>query len=232
MDISGATNRTYTIGSLSGSDAGTYSVVVSGPCTSVTNSATLTVNECMPVGSGAPQLNRQTGLFEQKVSFTNSTQSTFTAIRVLISGLRPGVQVYNASGDADGIPFVQYGESIAPGEVALLTIEYYVPDRRSPGSTLCAKAVSITPPIQPDGASITIDRIVHLTDGTMLIEFAAVPGQVYSIQYCDDFINWKTVVPGITTGANRIQWIDNGPPKTECLPNLRPLRFYRVIAAP
>ncbi|TMP96834.1 MAG: hypothetical protein E6L09_14400 [Verrucomicrobia bacterium] len=112
-----------------------------------------------------------------------------------------------------------------------MTIEYYVPDRRLPNSTLCAKAGSITPPRQQDGTPVTIDRVVHTTDGTMLIEFAAVPGQVYSIQYCDDFINWKTAIPSVTTGANRIQWIDNGPPKTECLPNLRLQRFYRVITS-
>ncbi|TMP96833.1 MAG: hypothetical protein E6L09_14395, partial [Verrucomicrobia bacterium] len=81
VDIADATGPTYRIDSVSGSDAGTYSVVVSGPCASVTNSATWTVNACMPVGSAVPQLNRQTGLFEQKVSFTNSTESTLTAVR-------------------------------------------------------------------------------------------------------------------------------------------------------
>jgi hypothetical protein len=64
-----------------------------------------------------------------------------------------------------------------------------------------------------------------------MIKFASVPGQVYYIQYCDDLPNWKTAMPGVTNGANRIQWIDNGPPKTECIPNARACRFYRVITS-
>jgi hypothetical protein len=37
------------------------------------------------------------------------------------------------------------------------------------------------------------------------------------------------VTPGGTSSANRIQWIDNGPPKTESFPDSRLTRFYRVI---
>src|SRR5439155_8373830 len=41
--LSGQTSSTFSIGSVSNGDAGTYSVIVSGACRSVTNSATLTV---------------------------------------------------------------------------------------------------------------------------------------------------------------------------------------------
>src|SRR5439155_18782519 len=44
VDISGATNSSYTIASVTATDAGTYCVVVSGACNGVTNCATLTVN--------------------------------------------------------------------------------------------------------------------------------------------------------------------------------------------
>ena len=62
-----------------------------------------------------------------------------------------------------------------------------------------------------------------------MIEFSPVPGQVYHIQYSDDLRTWKTVTPGGTSSANRIQWIDNGQPKTESFPSNRTTRFYRVI---
>ena len=48
----------------------------------------------------------------------------------------------------------------------------------------------------------------------------------------DDLRNWKTVTPSGTSDANRIQWIDNGPPKTQSFPSNRSSRYYRVIALP
>src|SRR5439155_11900396 len=41
--LSGQTTSSFSIGSVSAGDAGTYSVAVSGACSTVTNSATLTV---------------------------------------------------------------------------------------------------------------------------------------------------------------------------------------------
>ena len=65
-----------------------------------------------------------------------------------------------------------------------------------------------------------------------MIEFSGVPGQVYYIEYSNDLHTWKTVMPSGTSDANRIQWIDNGPPKTESFPNNRSSRYYRVITLP
>src|SRR5438552_2538987 len=45
VDISGATDPTYTIPSVGATDGGTYCVIVTGTCNSITNCATLTVNE-------------------------------------------------------------------------------------------------------------------------------------------------------------------------------------------
>ena len=59
-----------------------------------------------------------------------------------------------------------------------------------------------------------------------------VPGQVYNIEYCDDLRNWKTATPSVSNGSNRIQWIDNGQPKTESFPSKQLPRFYRVITLP
>jgi len=84
-------------------------------------------------------------------------------------------------------------------------------------------------PIQQEGTPVKIDRAIWLADGTFMIEFSAVPGQVYHIQYGDDMRTWKTVTPGGTSSANRIQWIDNGQPKTESFPSKQSARFYRVI---
>ena len=231
-DIPGATSPSFTVPSVSAGDAGSYCVVVSGACDNVTNCATLTVTGCVPVTSSTPQLNPQTGLFEQKVQVTNSTDLTFPAMRVSISGLRQGVEVYNVSGDEGGIPFVQYSQELAAGEVAVLTIEYYVADRQTPEATLCARSASTSSPVRRDGTAVTIDRTVRLVNGSFLIEFQAGLGRAYYIQYSQDMVAWKTVTPSVTSGANRIQWIDDGPPKTESLPTNGSSRFYRVITVP
>src|SRR5207244_6555239 len=87
-------------------DAAIYSVLVTGPCNTLTNSASLTVIECMPLKAGTPQLNLQTGLFEQKVQITNSSDLGIAALRVSVNGLREGVQVYNATGVTDDHAFI------------------------------------------------------------------------------------------------------------------------------
>ena len=230
--ISGATAATYRIDSVSAADSGAYCVVIGGACTRITNCATLTVNDCMPATAGTPQFNPQTSLFEQKVRVTNPTTFTLSAVNISISGLRQGVQVFNTSGDVDGVPFVKYNEELGAGETtAELTIEYYVIDRQSFEAQLCARPVLKSSPIQQDGTPVKIDRAIWLADGTFMIEFSAVPGQVYHIQYGDDMLTWKTVTLGGTSSANRVQWIDNGQPKTESFPSKQSSRFYRVITA-
>src|SRR5436309_932711 len=57
VDIAGATNATYQIESVNAADAAAYCVVVKGACASVTNCATLTVLECLPLTSDTPRLN-------------------------------------------------------------------------------------------------------------------------------------------------------------------------------
>jgi len=176
-------------------------------------------------------MNWQTTLFEQKVRVTNPTLTPLSAVRVSIRGLPEGTRVFNSSGDLEGVPFVTYGQPLDPGQTAELTIEYYAVDRRTPQAQLCAKPVLPSAPSRQDGTPVKIDRALWLPDGTFMIEFLALPGQVYTIEYCDDLSTWKTVTPSGTSGANRIQWIDNGPPKTESFPSQRVTRYYRVITA-
>ena len=65
-----------------------------------------------------------------------------------------------------------------------------------------------------------------------VIEFASVPGKTYTIVYSDDMKSWKTAVPAVTASANRTQWYDDGPPKTDSWPGERGKRFYRVVESP
>ena len=43
---------------------------------------------------------------------------------------------------------------------------------------------------------------------------------------------WKTVgLPVIGVGS-RLEWLDNGPPRTDTAPTNQPARFYRVLHSP
>jgi hypothetical protein len=68
----------------------------------------------------------------------------------------------------------------------------------------------------------------------VLIEFESVPDHAYLILYSDtaDFANALIAQPPVIAPANRVQWIDDGPPKT--ISRLGPgvTRFYRVIETP
>ena len=66
-----------------------------------------------------------------------------------------------------------------------------------------------------------------------MIEWTSVPGRTYTIIYSDDnMTNWRVVTPTVTANANRTQWYDDGPPKTESQLLSITSRFYRVIANP
>ena len=84
-----------------------------------------------------------------------------------------------------------------------------------------------TPEMTPAGRIFQVDRIA-MAEGGLLIEFRAVPGQEYAVQdpHGD---GWRTVPMTVRAAGNRVQWIDDGSPKTPSRPETVPLRLYRVI---
>ena len=58
----------------------------------------------------------------------------------------------------------------------------------------------------------------HLAPGTIL----------HFGKACDD----PSMPPPITAAANRVQWLDDGPPKTESKPIGPASGFYRIIQLP
>ena len=60
---------------------------------------------------------------------------------------------------------------------------------------------------------------------------AATPGRPYTVLYSDEvnFTNVRAAQTSILATANRMQWIDDGPPKTVSRPATIGARFYRVI---
>jgi hypothetical protein len=176
-------------------------------------------------------LNPQTGLFEQTVHLANNSANTVAAARLLIQALPSDVQVYNAAGSVNGTPFVQYNFPIAADAGVDLVIEYYRASRAaiSQPSFVSQDAAQLS--VASNGQVIEIDRNPQLLAGRFLIEFSAVPGRHYAMQYSSDLKNWTTTLPTITAPADKVQWYDDGPPKTQSKPTAG-TRFYRVLVMP
>ena len=176
-------------------------------------------------------LNPQTGLFEQTVGVINLGSAVSSASRLQIQGLPEDVQVYNGSGFTNGIPFVQFNHAIVPGASVNLVVEYYRISR-AVFATPAFEAVDTTPvTVTPAGIVIAVDRDVRLESGRFLIEFTTIPGRVYAIQYSSNLTSWVTVIPSVTAPSNKVQWYDDGPPKTESKPTTGS-RFYQIIEMP
>jgi sugar lactone lactonase YvrE len=180
---------------------------------------------------------RQTGLFYQTVRVSNPTLVPFAALRLWVeldaNSLAHGVQVWNAIGRSKGVPYLSYNVSLAPSQSVDLRIEYYVPDRQPFSSpSFRTEVVVPDPPFEPAGTALGFVRQVPLADGLFLVEFSTTAGWRYYVQYSSDMTNWKTALPAVMGTGSRVQWIDNGPPKTESLPSSESSRFYRVILLP
>jgi hypothetical protein len=142
--------------------------------------------------------------------------------------------VYNATGITNGIPYVESHAVVIPGAFVDFVIEYYVPSRVPPNPVLTADLVA---PSQGGGSAAFgsqqhIDRGIMLPDHTFLVEFLTVSNRLYSIQYSSDLRTWKDAQPAVAGNGTRIQWIDNGQPKTETAPSATAVRFYRIILLP
>jgi len=176
---------------------------------------------------------RQTGLMQQRVRVYNTTAFPFAATRIVVNGLSSGATVYNISGhNAEGLPYIQYNQPVAPGGFIDLTIEYFVPLRTVPSVTFTSEVVEPAVVPTPVGTVQAVTRSLRLEDGSYLVDFRTLSNRTYYVQYSADLQNWKTARPAVIGTGSGVQWVDNGPPKTDSWPGSQPSRFYRVLLAP
>jgi hypothetical protein len=207
--------------------------VLTLPIGGTTNDVPLDVVVLTPIS-----FNPQTGLFEQGVRVLNVGTSTnaFLGIAVLIRGLPTDVRVYNGnSGRGFTSPFVTHDFPVASGESVDFVIEYYRATRQPFTQPTYSPTITIPGSSNPNGRIFSIDRAVVVQNDRALIEFTAEIGKRYVVQYNTNVTSattWRTADPPITAAANRVQWLDDGPPKTESLPGAASNRFYRVVELP
>jgi hypothetical protein len=127
---------------------------------------------------------------------------------------------------------VQYDLPLASGATVDLVIEYYRANRQTIPQPVYI--VGVAPPVvvTQTGRVLAIVPEAQMVGERFLIEFSATPGRRYVVQYSSDMQDWKTANPRITAPANRVQWYDDGPPKTESKPASIDSRFYRIRELP
>ena len=178
--------------------------------------------------------NRQIGLFEQSVTVSNTSPLAARAVTLTVTNLPAGVTLKNATGvDEHGNAEIQWTGRIASGGTMVFMLQYYTARRGVTPTSSVAVSLSLEDPqTLITGTTFSINGEPITIGGTQyfLIEFTAVPGRTYYIQYKALWEDpWKTVQPPIVAPVNRIQWIDSGPPGTESAPGSVPSRFYQVI---
>jgi uncharacterized repeat protein (TIGR01451 family) len=175
------------------------------------------------------RFNPQTGLLEQTIRITNVGTSAVASARVVLTGLTNWL--FNAVGTNNGNPFVVYGSTLDTNQSVDLVLEYFIPTRSSvPDPVLSAYGVPAVNLTAQTNASLAISRCTLVPQG-LLIEFQSVPGRAYLILYSDNasFTNALMAQPTIVAPADRVQWIDDGPPKTISRLADCTNRFYKVV---
>jgi hypothetical protein len=177
---------------------------------------------------GAIRADRQTGLLIQQYDVKNTGRIS-AVFRVLIKNMPAGSTVWNAHGQAGGVPYIDLPALLAPGATTRITIEYRSQDRSTipkPQFELIAAPAS---GFNPQGVATTLKPRATISGGDVLLEFDSETGISYYIQYSSDLIAWQTALPKVEGTGNRIQWVDNGSPKTASHPSTAGSRFYRIL---
>jgi uncharacterized repeat protein (TIGR01451 family) len=167
--------------------------------------------------------NPQNALIEQLITVTNVSMTNLPSARVILSNFP--YRVVNAVGTNDGNPFVVHAGPLTNRQSVELLLEYAIPDRTPKDDpeliAYAAGTVDLTPP--SGGTNVAITNIhflsasgAALTTNRLLVEFPATRSNRYQIVYSSNmsFSPAFKAMPPIVAQANRVQWIDYGPPKT------------------
>lgn len=177
------------------------------------------------------QINPQTGLLEQTITATNTGSRPIGGFELGYSNLPAGVKVHNATSQGEGSYRLEIGNPLAVGASVALVVEFYDPNRD--GALSPEPTVTSILPISPKTAAVQesiATRLLRNEDGSILLEFPAVPGRHYELQYSEDGRVWKISPVSIMAAGTRVQLIDNGPPRTDAHPSTKAMRLYRVVA--
>ena len=216
----------------------TESVFVDGRCQALdelisVGSAVITVvshPQAIITAVGPMLADRQTGLLTQQYEIRNTGQVA-TGFRILVRNMPIGSLVWNSNGVIDGVPYIDLPTPALQGSTQSMTVEYRSQDRTTIPDPQFEVTTADPEPAGPAGITQALQPRASLSGGNILLEFNSEEGKSYYIQYSHDTASWKTALPRIVGTGNRIQWVDNGLPKTDSHPSTARTRFYRILAA-
>lgn len=197
-------------------------------------------NQIVVVDLSTQLLNQQTGWMEQRVLLENVGTTAVDSVRLLVGGLTNAL--INVTGTNGTTPYVAHGAGLGAGEQLAILLEYFNPSRMAGADPLLTAYG--TPPLDltpQDGVGIPVDRIVRVTsstlnDGRILLEWPVTSDGPFQVIYDGEaeFGGAKGSLPLVQApaGANRVQWLDYGPPRTQSAPSNTATRFYRIIELP
>jgi uncharacterized repeat protein (TIGR01451 family) len=233
---SGAVTYTPNV-NYSGVDAFTFRVFDGGLYATGTVSITV-LSAQFGVRQGTNVFNPQTGLYEQLVTVTNAPGNpTVPAFQVLVGDIRgtngiarTNVWLWNYTGtNVDGRRYVQYNSPLDPGSNATVRLEFYNPLRTPFTNSIEIVATLPAAAVTNLSGGVVVDRTFWdyrtAGDSRLVIEWTSIIGRNYTVIYGP----WTAATPTVTATATRVQWYDDGPPKTQSQPLVSGSRYYRVI---
>ena len=223
----------------------TNSVITTNGVITFTPAPPALVSSNFVSSAGVPKLNLQTGNFEQVVQFANPGASNIDNVFLVIGPLGTDSNT-NAIRNQNAQGYLLTGESfvnlpaLAPGATDTAILEYFAPDHvtvNAPtlvgyNTSAITNTLANTTPVD-----ITATRFVTNTlfvTNVFLVEFPTKTNFHYYVQYAnhaEDFTTTnqvRTALPAVLGTGSRVQWLDNGPPKTDSLPT-NGGRFYHVL---
>lgn len=173
----------------------------------------------------------QSGLMKQTVRVINTGTNDYGSARLIVGGLTN--RLHNAVGTNDGNPYVVHAAPLNAGQSVDLLLEYFVPTRlpiNVPNSAYAAYGTAPVNVFVDNAPAPNFTLITNLGAYGVLVEFEAVLGASYTVFYSDDmtFTNARAAQPNVIAAGSRVQWVDNGPPKTVSHPATNLMRLYSV----
>jgi hypothetical protein len=196
------------------------------------------ISPVLLTGPMPAQADAQSGLFEQTLTVVNPGALQISGLEVLVHGLAndtlgKAIRLASASGSTNDVPLVYYGP-LPPGTRTGLTLAYYVADRLTRPTPAFETRVVPARQFVPSGAQVFTINTVRYAENRVIIEFETLAGRTYYVQYVDAIgsLAWRTALPSVRGTGSRVQWIDDGPPKTSSRPTSATSRFYRGMLMP
>jgi hypothetical protein len=173
------------------------------------------------VSVGSMTLNPQSGLLEQIAVVSNRTADVWTrGVRLSVCNLDGTAHVWNACGIADGTPYLDSTNALAPAGSQAFTIQYSVPDMdEMPTPLFIGNPLPATGPMQPP----RITSINPVGPDMIEVKFTSEPGGIYFLQCSEDFVHWQTNPTALVSAAT-ITAVSQPRTTQKC--------FYRLLRIP